>query len=90
MASGCAVVCSDIGGLPELVREGVDGYRLPLGDVEGMATRINGLLADCELLKRMQASALARAAGEFETAVVVQEYLDVYSAVLGRSMAATG
>jgi N-acetyl-alpha-D-glucosaminyl L-malate synthase BshA len=90
MASGCAVVCSDIGGLPEVVRDGVDGYLCPLGDVEMMASRVSQLLTDRKLLARLQTNALQRAAGEFETTVVVKEYLDVYSAVLGKSMAEQG
>jgi N-acetyl-alpha-D-glucosaminyl L-malate synthase BshA len=82
MASGCAVVCSDIGGLPELVRDGVDGYLCALGDVDGMAGRVDQLLRDESLLTRIQASAKNRAASEFATSVVVEEYLLLYRSVL--------
>jgi N-acetyl-alpha-D-glucosaminyl L-malate synthase BshA len=90
MASGCAVVASNIGGLPEVVRDGVDGYLCELGDVDSMAARTGELLANLPRLMEMQAAARQRAETDFSVDVVVREYLGVYSAVLGKSMAVVG
>jgi N-acetyl-alpha-D-glucosaminyl L-malate synthase BshA len=84
MACGCAVVTSDIGGLPEVVREGVDGYMCPVGDVEMMARRVNELLAHPERLTECKRNARERAVEEFDISKVLPEYVAVYEQVLGR------
>ena len=85
MASGCAVVCTDVGGLPEVISNGVEGYLCQLGDVDAMAQRTLELLRTPERLDAMKAAARARAVREFTVAAVVPRYLDVYSSVLGRA-----
>ncbi len=83
MACGCAVVASDIGGLPELVRDGKDGFLCPLGDTESMASRVLELLGDESRLEHCQAAARERAAADFAPASIVPRYLEVYAAALG-------
>ncbi len=82
MACGCAVIASDIGGLPELVRHGVDGYLCPLGDIDEMARRTAALLGDAALLKQLQSAARHRAVTAFNATAVVPQYIDLYRRVL--------
>lgn len=82
MACGCAVVCSNIGGLPEVVRHGVDGYLCTLGDTECMANHVCNLLADKERLLTMQQAARQRALESFTDQAVVPRYLDVYQSAM--------
>ena len=82
MACGCAVVASNAGGLPELIRNGVDGWLCEIGAVDCMAERVMNLLENPELLKQVQAAARKRVSEEFIAARVVQQYLDLYSQVL--------
>ncbi|MGQ9588115.1 MAG: MSMEG_0565 family glycosyltransferase [Thermoplasmata archaeon] len=53
MACGKPVVASRAGGIPELVRDGVDGMLVPPGDVRGLADSIIKLLRDRSLRERM-------------------------------------
>jgi glycosyltransferase involved in cell wall biosynthesis len=39
-AAGCPVIAPDIGGIPELVADGVDGWLYPAGDVAALAERM--------------------------------------------------
>jgi glycosyltransferase involved in cell wall biosynthesis len=45
-ASGKPVVASDLGGIPEMVDDGVNGYLFPPGDVEALGERLARLLDD--------------------------------------------
>jgi glycosyltransferase involved in cell wall biosynthesis len=56
-ATGVPVIGSDIGGIPEAVIDGETGFLVPERDHEGLAARIEGLLADASLRRRMGAAA---------------------------------
>ncbi|MGE3139694.1 MAG: glycosyltransferase family 4 protein [Thermoleophilia bacterium] len=53
LAAGVPVVAADSGGLPEIVRDGIDGFLYPPGDVPALAGRISALSADGPLRARM-------------------------------------
>jgi glycosyltransferase involved in cell wall biosynthesis len=52
-ASSLPVVASRVGGVPETVDDGVTGYLVEPQDVEGLASRVVGLLQDEEMRRRM-------------------------------------
>jgi D-inositol-3-phosphate glycosyltransferase len=60
MACGTPVVASQVGGLAYLVKDGVTGFHVPVGDPEALGDRIAALLSDPELRQRM-----GRQAAEF-------------------------
>ena len=53
MALGRPIVASNIGGIPDLVVDGENGYLVPVGDVESLAARIRKLLDDPEKREEM-------------------------------------
>lgn len=60
MASGCAVVASDVGGIPEAV--GDAGLLVPPDDVEATTEALRRLVLDRDLLATMKEQAVRRAA----------------------------
>ena len=58
MANGCVMVASNVGGLPEVVRDGVCGLLHRTEDVHDMAEKISALLGDEELYSRLRAQSL--------------------------------
>jgi glycosyltransferase involved in cell wall biosynthesis len=53
MAEGRPVVCTETGGNPELVRDGVNGYLVPVGDATALAGRVSEILSDRDLGRRL-------------------------------------
>jgi len=82
MAHGVPVIASRVGGLPEVVRHGVDGFLEPLGDVDAMADDALTLLRDPVLRKRLGASARTRALLTFEEKPIIDQYEAVYERCL--------
>lgn len=58
MANGCVMVASNVGGLPEVVRDGVCGLLHRTEDVQDMAEKVAMLLGDNELYIRLRAQSL--------------------------------
>ena len=65
MAASLPVVATDVGGVSELVGDGVTGILVPPGDGEAMASGIQKLLQDSDLRERMGASGLKKIKEEF-------------------------
>ena len=57
MASGTPVIASRLGGLPEIVEDGVTGYLVPPGDVSTLRERLTQVLADPAGAARLGSSA---------------------------------
>jgi L-malate glycosyltransferase len=82
MACGAPVVASDVGGLPELVEDGVTGFLLPVGDIAQMAEAGVRVLRDDALAKRLSEAARAVAVQCFSADVVVPRYEALYERIL--------
>jgi glycosyltransferase involved in cell wall biosynthesis len=53
MAAGRPVVATRVGGVPELIADGINGLLVEPGDVEGLARAITRLLNDPDLAQRL-------------------------------------
>ncbi len=76
------VICSEVGGLPEVIINGKTGFLLPVGDVQGMAEKALQLLDDKTLYKKMAEEGRERALKYFNAHRVLQMYMKVYENVL--------
>ena len=82
MSYGVPVVASTVGGIPEVVRDGQDGYLAELGDIAAMTAHVLRLLADPQLRSDMGKRAKERATQTFAEEPIVDQYLEVYRRVL--------
>ena len=82
LASGTPVVANRVGGVPDVVRDGVDGYLVEAGDVEGAAARLAELAADPELRARLGESGRARVVDRYSVARLVDDVDRLYRSLL--------
>ena len=69
LAVGCPVIATAVGGVPEIVRDGVNGLLVRPGDPEALREAIERFFADDELRRRLAEAAPASVAGYSEEAV---------------------
>ena len=81
MANGVPVVCSDIGGLPEVIENGISGFLCPVGDINVMAEKVNYLLSDKERLKLFKSQAY-QSSKKFDIKKIISKYESVYNHAL--------
>jgi L-malate glycosyltransferase len=78
MACEVPVVATHVGGIPEVVREGIDGFLYKVGDVEAMAGGCLSILTNPDLRRDMGKAARERATREFCASKIVLRYEELY------------
>jgi starch synthase len=87
MACGTAVVASDVGGIPEVVANGITGSLVhydaddPVGYQARLAGAVNELIADPERANRYGRAGRQRCIEEFSWAQVAEQTLEIYRKV---------
>ncbi len=81
---GCATIVTDVGGMPELIRSGYDGFIVQPRDRDTLADRLAALAGD-ETLRRTFSERLYRRASErFSLDRMAADQVDIYRTVLRR------
>jgi len=83
-SAGIPAVATAVGGTPELVVDGHTGFLVPAGDYREMATRINLLLDQPELARRLGCQAKERAFANCHPDRVIGQYQAFFARLLGR------
>jgi len=82
MACGVAPVATRVGGVPELVTDGEDGYLEAVGDIAAQAARVAALLMDDSLHYRMANAGRRHATDRFCTDRIIPQYEKYYEDVM--------
>jgi glycosyltransferase involved in cell wall biosynthesis len=88
MAHGLPVVVTPVGGIPDVVTDGVDGRLVRPDDPEGLAAALDSLLSDREAAARLGAAARRVMAEEYEIHVVAERVAAVVERCIARHPAA--
>jgi len=82
MACGVPSVGTRVGGVPELITDGEDGFLEAVGDIPGQSARVVQLLTDAPLHERMAIAARRTATTRFCTDLVIPQYENYYRQVM--------
>jgi glycosyltransferase involved in cell wall biosynthesis len=80
MAACLPVVATAVGGVPELVEDGVTGVLVPAGDTQSLAAALAGLAADADR-RCAFGDAAARRASQFDVSAMVERYAALFERV---------
>ncbi len=53
MACACPVLGANVGGIPDLIRDGNTGYLFRAGDIDDLASKLNSILTNSQDAKRV-------------------------------------
>jgi glycosyltransferase involved in cell wall biosynthesis len=84
LAGGRPVVATRVGGVPDVVRDGVDGFLVEPGDVEAMAGRLAELAGDSKLRHRMGVSGRGHVLERYSVGRLLDDTDQFYRALLSR------
>jgi N-acetyl-alpha-D-glucosaminyl L-malate synthase BshA len=82
LSAGVPVVATRVGGVPEVVQDGVTGFLHPVGDVAAMAASAARICVDPALADRMGRAARADVLARFRRGPTVDRYEAYYRRVL--------
>lgn len=84
MACGCCVIGSRVGGVPELIENGVSGLVFEPGDIDSLVDRLTTVVDNDELRRSMGQAAAKRAREEFSMEIAAQRTGALYEELLRR------
>ena len=70
---GLAIVGSDIGGLWDVIDDGVNGLRVPSGDSAALAAKLRALFTDTATIARMKSASRGKAR-QFDRETIAAQY----------------
>jgi glycosyltransferase involved in cell wall biosynthesis len=82
LAAATPVVANRVGGVPDVVRDGLDGYLVSAGDIEGAAAKLAALAGDEALRRKLGESGRARVLERYSVARLVDDVDRLYRSLL--------
>ena len=82
LAAGRPAVATRVGGVPDVVRDAVDGFLVEPGDTDGIAGRLEALARDPELRTAMGAAGRARVLERYAVDRLVDDMDELYRSLL--------
>lgn len=84
VCAGCATVCSDVGGMPELIDTGENGYIFQIGDYMQLARYLSKLGNDAGLRQKFADALYEKASRDFSKEKMCERQMENYRHVLAR------
>lgn len=82
MALGKPVVASEVGGIPEVIKDGINGVLVPPEDAGALAERIIGLLMSNEMREKLGENARQTVLSKFTAKIMAENTMRIYDELL--------
>lgn len=82
LAAGKPVVATNVGGVPDVVRDGIDGFLVSAGDTDAMAARLAEIASDPAVGERLATTGQQRVLTRYAVARLVDNVDRLYRALL--------
>ncbi len=82
MSCGLPVVATSVGGIPEIVQDGINGLLVPFGDIDALADKLYAVLTDSKLAGDLGRSARQTILKNHTAEKVIPQYEAIYEKVL--------
>lgn len=79
MACGVPCIGTNIGGIPEVIKNNVSGFLVDVGDVEAASAKAVRILEDEQLSKQFTQAAIEMLNNEFSSQKIVSQYEQIYA-----------
>ncbi|WP_075982109.1 N-acetyl-alpha-D-glucosaminyl L-malate synthase BshA [Bacillus massilinigeriensis] len=78
MACGVPCIGTNIGGIPEVIEDGYNGYLCPLGDIDTISRKALSILENDEKLQEMSSNSIKIVHERFLADMIVSQYEEIY------------
>lgn len=78
MARGIPTVATPVGGIPQVINDGVNGVLIPVDNYQALAVALNHLLESSELREEMGSMARKKILSSFDINLLLSEILSIY------------
>jgi glycosyltransferase involved in cell wall biosynthesis len=85
MSTGLPIVATTVGGIPDVIEEGVSGYLVPPGQVQPLADALNKILSDPTKRKAMGEAARQTVLNRYAIDTVAATYVDLYRQIISKA-----
>ena len=78
MARGIPTVATPVGGIPQVINDGVNGVLIPVDNYQALAVALNHLLESSEFREEMGSMARKKILSSFDINLLLSEILNIY------------
>jgi glycosyltransferase involved in cell wall biosynthesis len=82
MAAGLPVIATTVGAIGQVVRDGVEGFLVPPGDIEALAGKMVQMARDADLRRRMGEAARKRVAAKYSLEAMARPIEQMYMQII--------
>nr|MBC8473838.1 glycosyltransferase family 4 protein [Candidatus Omnitrophota bacterium] len=82
LSSAKPMVVTETGGMPEIIKDGINGFVVPIRDFEALASRVIQLISNKELHDRLGYTGRQMVEQNYTKEIVTRNTLDIYKSLL--------
>lgn len=85
MAAGLPIISTSVGGIPEVITEGENGFLINPGDYMELANKIQELIEDPEIKKKMGKNNQEKIRAKYNWKIIANQLTDEYNKLLNKN-----